>query len=133
MSKQMFKDLVDSLNTPLPTSVERVGELREMVAFAEAYSVVISTYLRELSRTLDQEIDKVATELRLGITVDESNEPVEDEDLAAQYKKLTADEKKMKIAAGVADINAKLEYVKGLENAIKRRCSIGQSFIKSID
>lgn len=118
MSEQTkFNSLVESLSNPLPTEKDQVSELREMVAFAESCGVFISGYMRSLKQQLDTEMAEALEELK------------QDE----VYQKSNAEEKKLLLYSKVAEMRARVEYAEKLEDLIKRRCSLGQSFIKSID
>lgn len=116
-NKSVFDTLTDSLAEKLPTQKGGVDKLKDMIAIAEAHGVVVSQYLRVLQQTLDEE------------TAEAFKSVPRDTD----KKKYTADEKKAIVAAAVAKTNAKMGYVKNLENLIKRRCSLGQSLLKSIN
>lgn len=126
-----FADLADSLTTPLPTRPEMVETVRELVSVAEAYGVVVSQYVRVLSQKCDEETDQVLQDLRQGAVIDEDGTLTYSKEEAERYKKLNADEKKAAVAGRMAELNAKLEFVKNLDALIKRRVSVGQSFIKS--
>lgn len=112
-----FDLLTTSLQTPLPTQHTQSQQLRELVAEAEAYGLLISQYLRTISSHLE---DKTAEALAV----------LKDDEV---YTKCNADEKKILLYAQVSELKAKMEYTKNLENLIKRRVTLGQSFIKSFN
>lgn len=106
--------LIDSLNKELPTRKGHEHEVRDLMAFAESYGATIATQLKALSAKLAEDENKAYGEVR------------------KKEEKLTADEKKAIVAAKVAETEADLEYYKTLERLIKQRCSVGQSFLKTM-
>ena len=128
-----YQPLVDALKQPLPEKIEERERLREMVAFAESYGIVVSEHRRKLLVELERQTALALQQLKDGYTLNENNELVQSEDEAAKFAKLNADEKKIMLASQVAGINAELEFVTNLENLIKRRCSLGQTISNSFN
>ncbi len=117
MNNTEFASLVGELKTPLPTQKTLVDELRAKIAFAESSGIILSQYVRTLSQVLDEETAKVLTELK-------------EDDV---YIKSNADEKKLLLYSRTSELRARLEYMEKLEELVKRRCSLGQSLLKSVD
>lgn len=116
-SKQEWEELVESLKTPMPTESSKKEELKAAVAYAESCGILVSMWVRTLAQTVDE---KTAEEL----------DRLKGEEV---YQKSNADEKKLLLHAAVSELRAKLEYAEKLEDLIKRRCSVGQSLLKSND
>jgi len=117
MNNTEFASLVGELKTPLPTQKTLVDELRAKIAFAESSGIILSQYVRTLSQVLDEETAKALTELK-------------EDDV---YIKSNADEKKLLLYSRTSELRARLEYMEKLEELVKRRCSLGQSLLKSVD
>lgn len=117
MNNAEFASLVGELKTPLPTQKTLVDELRAKIAFAESSGIILSQYVRTLSQVLDEETAKALTELK-------------EDDV---YIKSNADEKKLLLYSRTSELRARLEYMEKLEELVKRRCSLGQSLLKSVD
>lgn len=117
MNNTEFASLVGELKTPLPTQKTLVDELRAKIAFAESSGIILSQYVRTLSQVLDEETAKALTELK-------------EDDV---YIKSNADEKKLLLYSKTSELRARLEYMEKLEELVKRRCSLGQSLLKSVD
>lgn len=136
MKLTSYEPLEESLAKPLPETTDDIEQVRQMVATAESYGVVLSQHRRQLLSEYEHSMKRAILQLRTGEVVDESGDtPIlkRDKALAEQYAKLTADEKKVFFNAEVAEKAAELEYVKQLEELVKRRCSFGQSLMNSFN
>ena len=130
---QSYDPIVQALKEALPDKIEQVGKLREMVAFAESYGIIVSEHRRQLLVRLENETAIKLQWLKDGVHLNEDNEIVKTKAAAEKYAKANADEKKIMLAAEVSSISAELEFVTNLENLIKRRCSLGQSISNSFN
>lgn len=128
-----YQPLVDALKIPLPDNVSQREALRQAIAFAESYGVVVSEHRRKLLVELENQTAQKQSQLRDGWAWNEEGEYVRTEDQATAYAKLNADEKKVLLNAEVSGVKAELEFVTQLEELIKRRCSIGQSISNSFN
>ena len=128
-----YAPLVDALKSPLPETIAQREKLRQMVAFAESYGIVVSEHRRLLLSKLEAETADKLTQLKQGWHYNEEGEYVKSDDAATAYAKLNADEKKIMLAAEVATTSAELDFVTNLENLIKRRCSLGQTISNSFN
>ena len=128
-----YQPIVDELEKALPESVDKREELRGMIAFAESWGVIVSRHRRTLLVIVENAQADALRRLKRGLIYGDEGELVEDEATAEEYKKLNADEKKIILNAEVSNLAAELEFVTHLEELIKRRCSIGQSMLNSIN
>lgn len=128
-----YQPLVDALKQPLPEKMEDREHLREMVAFAESYGIVVSEHRRKLLVAVERQTAVALQQLKDGYELNEDNELVQSEESAAKFAKFNADEKRILLASEVAGISAELEFVTNLENLIKRRCSLGQTISNSFN
>lgn len=128
-----YAPLVDALKSPLPETIAQRETLRQMVAFAESYGIIVSEHRRLLLSQVEAQTADKLSQLKAGWHYNEEGEYVKTEEAATAYAKLNADEKKIMLAAEVASISAELEFVTNLENLIKRRCSLGQTISNSFN
>lgn len=128
-----YDPLVQALRQPLPEKIEDREQLRQMVAFAESYGILVSEHRRKLLVQLEAETAAKLSQLREGWGWNDEGELDQTEERAKQFAKLNADEKKIMLAAEVTGVNAELEFVTNLENLIKRRCSLGQTISNSFN
>lgn len=128
-----YAPLVEALKSPLPETIHQREKLRQMVALAESYGIVVSEHRRLLLSQVEAQTADKLSQLKQGWHYDEEGEYVKTEEAATAYAKLNADEKKIMLAAEVASISAELEFVTNLENLIKRRCSLGQTISNSFN
>lgn len=128
-----YTPLIDALKQPLPEKIEDRERLREMVAFAESYGIVVSEHRRKLLVEVENQTALKLQQLKDGWAFNDEAEFVQSEEAATAFGKLNADEKKIMLAAEISGINAELEFVTNLENLIKRRTSLGQSMLNSMN
>lgn len=137
MALKTYEPIEESLAEQLPETADQKEVVREMIAFAESYGIVVSQHRREVIQRLESLTAKAILSLKKGEIVDEDddgNVTVRiDKEAAERYQKLNADEKKALLAAEVSEVAAELEYVTNLELLIKRRCSFGQSLLNSFN
>lgn len=112
-----FTGLVDALRVPLPTEASRADDLRTMIAFAESNGVVIAQHVRTIKQQLADSYAESLGEVRK----------------REDYAKSNADEKKLLLKSSVSELESRLEYMEKLEELIKRRCSLGQSLLNSLN
>lgn len=107
------------LSKPLVTRNDQhsINILREQVALAESFGINIATWKRKLSQYTDASASQTLTKLR------------QDE----MYTKLTAPEKKTVLDGELSQLEAYVNYLTDLQDIIKRRCSLGQTFLNSIN
>lgn len=130
---QPYAPLVANLKIPLPDKVTGREQLREMIAFAESYGVVVSEHRRNILAEIEIETADKLSAFKAGVHYDEEGMLVQTEEAAETWKKMNADEKKIMLNAEIAQRSAELEFVTNLENLIKRRTSLGQSILNSIN
>lgn len=128
-----YEPLVEALKKPLPERVEDRETLRQMVAFAESYGIIVSEHRRQLLVQYEIEKEGAWKSLRAGVGINEEGLWSKTEEQAEAFRKLNADEKKLLIDAEIAKTAAELDFVTNLENLIKRRCSVGQSISNSFN
>jgi hypothetical protein len=128
-----YTPLVDALKQPLPEKIADRERLREMVAFAESYGIIVSEHRRKLLAEVENQTAYKLQRLKEGWGYDTDGNLDCTDDRAASFAKLNADEKKIMLAAEISGISAELEFVTNLENLIKRRCSLGQSISNSFN
>lgn len=128
-----YQPLVDALKVPLPEKIEQRELLRQMVAFAESYGIVVSMHRRTLLSNLEIETANKLEQLREGYHYDSDGQWVASEEQREKFKKANADEKKILLTAEISGLAAELDFVTNLENLIKRRCSLGQSISNSFN
>lgn len=128
-----YQPLVDALKVPLPEKIEQREQLRQAVAFAESFGIVVSEHRRALLAKLEHETAQALDSLRAGVGYDDDGQWVKSEEQAEAYKKMNADEKKILLNAEIAVTAAELDFVTNLENLIKRRCSLGQTISNSFN
>lgn len=130
---QSYDPLVQALKEPLPERIQEVEKLRQMVAFAESYGIVVSLHRRNLLSELENKLAQSLTLLEEGWDYNEEGEYVQSDEHAERYKKLNADAKKILLDAQVSGTRAELDFVTNLENLVKRRCSLGQTISNSFN
>lgn len=130
---QSYDPLVEALKEPLPERIQDVEKLRQMVAFAESYGIVVSLHRRNLLSELENKLAQSLTMLEAGWDYDDEGQYVQSEEHAERYKKLNADAKKILLDAQVSGTRAELDFVTNLENLVKRRCSLGQTISNSFN
>lgn len=128
-----YTPLTDALKEKLPEKIEDRERLREMVAFAESFGIIVSEHRRKLLVDVENQTALKLQQLKDGWAYDQEGQLVQTEEAAASFAKLNADEKKIMLAAEVSGVNAELEFVTNLENLIKRRTSLGQSMLNSMN
>jgi hypothetical protein len=128
-----YTPLIDALKEKLPERIDDRERLREMVAFAESYGIIVSEHRRKLLVDVEHRTAIALKQLKEGWAYNDEGELVQTEEAATSFSKLNADEKKIMLAAEVSGINAELEFVTNLENLIKRRTSLGQSMLNSMN
>lgn len=128
-----YDPLVAALKVPLPETAGGREKLRQQVAFAESYGIIVSEHRRLLLSQVEVAKANEMMKLKDGWHYNEEGEYVQDEDEAKRYGKLNADEKKILLDAQISGISAELEFVTNLENLIKRRCSLGQTISNSFN
>lgn len=128
-----YQPLTDALKQPLPERIADRERLRQMVAFAESYGIIVSEHRRRLLVEVERQTALSLQQLKAGVVLNEHNELEQSEDEAKKFDKLNADEKKIVLASEVAGITAELEFVTNLESLIKRRCSLGQTISNSFN
>lgn len=134
MNKQNpYDPLVLALAEPLPEQINEREKVREMVAFAESYGIIVSQERRKLLSVVEGAKADAIKRLKQGIFYDDEGELQHDEEAAADFKSLTADQKNIMLDAEVSNLTANLEFVTHLEDLIKRRCSVGQSILNSFN
>lgn len=97
-----------------PQSVEL---LREQMSIAEQQGYYISEWRRALA-----ELAPAYKSYKLSVIKDDEG-----------YAKLNAAEKTIRLEAETAVLDSYAEYLDRTEELIKRRCSLGQTFLKSIN
>lgn len=128
-----YEPLVLALSEPLPEKIEQREKVREMVALAESYGIIVSKERRRLLSLVESAKADAVKRLRQGVYYDDEGQLQQDEEAAADYKSMTADQKVIILNAEVTNMSAELEFVTHLEDLIKRRCSVGQSILNSFN
>lgn len=127
-----YAPLEASLKEKLPESTNDRELLRQMIAVAESYGIIVSQHRRALLSQFETTKAQRLEELKKGIGYDDDGNWVQTEALAEEYKSAKAPEKEIMLDATIATAKAELEYVTSLEDLIKRRCSVGQSMLNSL-
>lgn len=111
--------LQKEFSTPLSTynDLNSIQKLRSQIAQAESYGVYIASWKRQLEQYASVMEAKVISELRG----------------EEGYKKLNADEKKAMTRGKMATLNSYADYLDDAQDLVKRRCSLGQTFLNSIN
>lgn len=132
-NKQIFENLTTNLETPLKTRATEIEELRQQIALAESYGIVVSQYVRTLLRLVAERKAEVLDSLKNGFMVSDGTPDLDgkEDERAAEFAKLKVDEKTIIIDSYTAELDARLAFAQQLEVLIKRRCSLGQSFLSS--
>lgn len=128
-----YQPLVDALKETMPEKITERERLRQMVAFAESYGVIVSQHRRKLLAEVENQTAIKLQQLKDGYAYNTEGEWVQSEENKVYYSKLNADEKKIMLAAEVSGISAELEFATNLEELIKRRCSLGQTISNSFN
>jgi hypothetical protein len=112
-----YLPLIDALKVPLADEISQRDRLRQQVTYAESYGVIVSGHRRKLLVDVEQASAEALQNLK--------NQDI--------FNKYNAEEKKLVLASEISQLNAELEFVSNLENLIKRRTSLGQSILNSIN
>ena len=111
------KPLVESLSHELPAENNPVAiqKLKELVSYAESQRATLATLLRRLNELVESRKLELLQQF--------------DEDYAD--KKTTRDVRSIYVKAKLASEIANVNYIENLQDAVKSRISLGQSFLKS--
>lgn len=116
---EQTKPLVESLTQPLPTENNPVSfnKLKELVSYAESQRARLAA----LNRRLDE------------LTAERKLELLQQFDEEYADKKATRDVRDIYVKAKLASEIANVNYIEDLQDAVKSRVSLGQSFLRSMN
>lgn len=117
--EKLIDEITLEISQPLSSSSTPAGIniLREQIAYAESNGAVIARAARKVTEYVD------------ALTVDAIREMQAE---GTEYDKAVADDKRRLIKVAIHPLGTILNLVEDMEKQLERRCSVGQSFLKSI-
>lgn len=114
------KPLVDSLGTELPSGndPESLRKLKEITSYVEAQRVALATIKRRVDVVVNERQSQLAGEFNIK-HLDDAKQP-------------TSTERERWVKAHMADELANQKYLDNLQDIIKGKVSLAQSFLRSI-
>ena len=98
------------------SNAKSIEMLKKQLAESEKLSIYISVWKRSISKTHDEYRSEVILDMRSDDT----------------YGKMNADEKKSIVDGKLAEIKSMEVMLKDMQDIVSRRCSLGQTLLKSI-